>query len=523
MGFNTPKYLENYLNKEYRKPPESFVDCSLYYAGLDPFFIDYMNRVVRPCVAYSCGSADNLLNSGAKMNIGYSIKSTAVKLIKGDKLIFNGDDLACQKISETWAPCVSFDAFLESAIDYMQSGGTVAVKLNKDRFGRCYPVATRIDRFYCTTDDVGEVVDIVLFNSLLYSERFGANASRSYWLVENRYYNAERKPCVMYKVHSKSGIAGKEILPGIDTPGIEDEGLPDNVRAVLRKKGIVLNRETLLPFHDGLGVWLWRRTANNSCVPGLMFGDPLFYGVLDLLWSVDTVFSGSLTDVILGSGKVLVPKRYLQTIRDDLRRQGAGDLSSRLLAMTDRYSDDDDSLVYIMTEHDKDFPPTVVQFDIRADQYRGMLETYLRQIVSHCGFAPTSVFPFLQDASAKTATEVTAEENLTRATVQSVHQTIVPMINRMLAEVLYQAGIKGKAKIRLSDYIGNTLLRDQNIRENYLAGLIPKEEAVQRINNISAQETVEYLQKLSKQQQPYGGSLFNDKDYFSTPNNGGGE
>ncbi len=518
MGFNTPAYLENYLNKEWRKPPENFVDCSLYYTGLDPFFIDYMNKVVRPCMAYSCGSADNLINSGAKMNIGYSIKSTAVKLIKGDKLIFDGDDLACQKISETWSPKVGFDAFLESAIDYMEMGGTVAVKLNKDRFGRCYPVATRIDRFYVTTDDVGEVVDIVLFNSLLYSERYSAKINRSYWLVEERYYDTNRNPCVTYKVHFKSGIAGKEILPSVDSVGLAEEGLPAQVKALLRKKGIELNKPIRLPFRDGLGVWLWRRTANNSCVPGLTLGDPLFYGVLDLLWSVDTVFSGSLTDVILGSGKVLVPKKYLQSIRDDLRRQGANDLSSRLLAMTDNFSDSDDSLVYIYTEHDKDFPPVPVQFDIRSEQYRGMLEMYLRQIVSHCGFAPTSVFPFLQDASSKTATEVTAEENLTRATVQSAHQTIVPMINRMLAEVLYQAGMTGKAKIRLSDYIGNALLRDKNIRENYLAGLIPKEESVQRINNISAKETTEYLEKLKEQQPATGGGLFNDKDYF-----GGGE
>lgn len=518
MGFKTPAYLENYLNKEWRKPPENFVDCSLYYAGLDPFFIDYMNKVVRPCMAYSCGSADNLINSGAKMNIGYSIKSTAVKLIKGDKLIFDGDDLACQKISETWAPTVGFDAFLESAIDYMEMGGTVAVKLNKDRFGRCYPVATRIDRFYVTTDDVGEVVDIVLFNSLLYSERYGAKINRSYWLVEERYYDTNRNPCVTYKVHFKSGIAGKEILPSVDSAGLAEEGLPAQVKSLLKKKGIELNKPLRLPFRDGLGVWLWRRTANNSCVPGLTLGDPLFYGVLDLLWSVDTVFSGSLTDVILGSGKVLVPKKYLQSIRDDLRRQGANDLSSRLLSMTDNFSDSDDSLVYIYTEHDKDFPPTPVQFDIRAEQYRGMLEMYLRQIVSHCGFAPTSVFPFLQDGSNKTATEVTAEENLTRATVQSAHQTIVPMINRMLAEVLYQAGMTGKAKIRLSDYIGNALLRDKNIRENYLAGLIPKEEAVQRINNISAKETTEYLKKLKEQQPMTGGGLFNEKDYF-----GGGE
>ncbi len=513
MGFKPPEYLQNYLNQEWRKPPENFVDCLLYYSGLAPYFIDYMTRVIRPCMAYSCGSADNLLNSGAKMNIGYSIKSTAVKLIKGDKLIFDGDDTACQCISEIWTPRVNFESFLESAIDYMLMGGTCAVKLNKDRFGRCYPVANRIDRFYTTCDDAGEVVDIVMFNSLLYSERYGAGVNKSYWLVEHRYYNDAGKPCVKYKVHVKEGIAGKEILPSVDSEGIAVEGISESAQAMLRKKGIVLNQESVLPFRDGLGVWLWRRTSNNSCVPGLALGDPLFYGVLDLLWSVDVVFSGSLTDVILGAGKVLVPKKFIGTIRDDLLKHGAGELSSRLLAYTDKFSDSDDCMVYVTTERDAEFPPTVVQFDIRADQYRGMLEMYLRQIVSHCGFAPTSVFPFLQDVSAKTATEVTAEENLTRATVQSAHQTIVPMINRMLAEVLYQSGVKGTAKIRLSDYIGNTLLRDKNIRENYLAGLVPKEEAVQRINNISAKETAEYMEKLNSQS-TVGGALFNDKDYF---------
>lgn len=514
MGFGPPKQLENYLNLDWRKPPENFVDCSLYYSGLDPFFIDYMNRVIRPCVAYSCGSADNLINSGAKMNIGYSIKSTAVKLIKGDKIIFDGDDIACQAISEIWAPRVKFESFLESAIDYMLMGGTVAVKLNKDRFGRCFPVASRVDRFYVTADESGEVVNIALFNSLLYTQRYGQKSSRSYWLIEERYYNSSGKPCVMYKVHTKSGVAGKEILPSIDSAGIDEEGLTESARAILRKKGIILNVERELPFRDGLGVWLWSRTANNSCVPGLALGDPLFYGCLDLLWSVDVVFSGTLTDVILGKGKILVPKKFIQTIRDDLVRSGAGEISSKLLAYTDKFSDGDDTLVYITTERDSEFPPTPVQFDIRSEQYRGMLEIYLRQIVSHCGFAPTSVFPFLQDASAKTATEVTAEENLTRATVQSAHQTIVPMINRMLTEVLYQSGISGSAKIRLSDYIGNTLLRDQNIRENYLAGLVPKEEAVQRINNISAKETAEYMEKLSQSQRPSGGALFDDKDYY---------
>lgn len=498
MGFSVPGELSDYLNKDWRRPPQNFVDCSLYYTGLDVFFIDYMNRVVRPCMAYSNGCADNTLNSGVKMNIGYSLKNTAVKLIKGDKILFDGNDTACRALSDVWVPGVGFETFMESAIDYMLMGGTTAVKLNRDAMGRLWPAAVRVDRYYADTDENGNITHITIFNSFLYSESFGRKSHRQYWLIEERYYNESLQPCVIYKVHLKSGIAGKELLPTLDAGGIPEDELPVQVRGMLRRKGIVLNREQILPFRDGLGVWSWRRTANNSCVPGLAMGDPLLYGALDMIWAADTVFSGTVTDVILGRGKILVPKKYLQTIREDFQRLG---IKTSLGDFTDDMSDSDDSLVYIYTEQDKDFTPQAVQFDIRSEAYRGMFELYLRQIATHCGFAPTSVFPFLQDQSAKTATEVTAEENLTRATVQSIHQTIVPAVNRMLAEVLFQYGFKGCARIKLTDYIGNKIQRDQNIRDNYVAGLMPRDVAVQQINNISAGETQEYLAKLDEEKQ----------------------
>lgn len=515
MGFSQPKQLESWLNNDWRRPPQNFVDCSLYYAGLDVFFKDYMNNVVRPCVAYSSGSADNTINSGIKLNVGMAIKAAATRLVKGDKILFEGGDTACRALSDIWAPEVGFETFLESAIDYMLAGGTVAVKLNMDAHGRIYPTATRIDRYYAETDDLGEVQSITFFNSLLYSEKFGRKSSNQYWLVEERYYR-DGTPVVVNKIHWKSGVAGKETLPSIGTPGIEFQALPEAVQRILNRRGIVVNEERPLPFGDGLGVWLWRRTANNSCVPGLSMGDPLLYGALDIIWAIDVVFSGSVTDVLLGKGKILVPKKYLTSVREDLKALG---IKTEVAVFNDDLEDTDESLVYVLTEQDKDFTPQSVQFEIRSESYRGMLEIYLRQAAVHCGFAPTSIFPFLQDQSAKTATEVTAEENLTRASVQSLHQTIVPAINRMLEEVLKQYGFKETARIKLSDYIGNKLQRDQNIRNNYAAGLIPREVAVQHVNDISAGETAEYIQKIDADQQArrnaaLGGGFFNDRDYF---------
>lgn len=532
-SFQTPKIVEDYLNLPWRKPPQNFINASQYYANLDPFFINYMNTVVRPCVAYMTGAADGIVNSGLKMNVGYTIKKTAVHLIKGDKVVFEGNDIDSKLLSDKWALAVGFDRFFESAIDNLMAGTTI-IKLNKDAFGRCVPVSERVDRYYASTDDCGNVIRITIFNSLLFQMNFGKSVRNSFWLVEERFFK-KSKPYVKYKVHAKSGIAGQEVLPTIGGAGIPEKDLPEEAQILVKAKGITLNKEIALPFKDGLGVWLMQLTANNSCVPGLRMGDPLLYGVTDLLWSLDIVYSGSLTDVLLGKGKILVPKRFLNTIRNDLAAIGVktqtaiGDnsISDRIMQRSDLLNDEDDSFVYVATERDKDFMPQAVQFEIRSEQYKGMLNLYLRQIVSLCGFAPTSVFPFLADGSLKTATEVNAEENLTRGTVQSIHQIIAPVFNRLLNEVLFQLykdcgqEYTGHISVKLSDYIGNKLLRDENIRNNYASGLIPRENAVQQVNDISNQETEEYMSKLAeedKQRSPLG---FNDFDYFGDGNDSG--
>lgn len=506
MGFETPKYLEEYLNKDWRTPPENFVNTSLYYANLDPFFINYMTRVIRPCMAYSCGSADGLVNSGVKMNVGYAMKKSATRLLKGEKVIFEGDDIDTRILNDYWTNSVDFDTFLETAIENMLDGTTV-VKLNKDANGRCIPTATRCDRYYATTDDCGNICHIIFLNSFLFSEKFGNSTDFSYWLVEERYFK-NGKPYVRYKVQHKSGTAGREVLPTINGDGIGVKSLPEAVRDTLKLKGITsLNKELSLPFRDGLGCWTLRRTATNSCVPGLAMGDPLLYGALDILWAIDTVFSGSIVDVLLGKGKILVPKKYLQSIRADFQAMGIKTDKAFKLANTEYMNDTDDSLVYIYTEHDKDFTPQSIQFDIRAEQYKGMLEIYLRQLAVHCGFAPASIFPFLADNSTKTATEVTAEENLTRGTVQTTHQRMSSVIDRLVNEVLYQLyrdigqEYNGNIKTKLSDYIGNPLQRDQNIRENFIAGILPREVAIQRANNISDAETKDYLAKINAEQE----------------------
>ena len=520
--FETPQVVNEYLDQTWRKPLSNFVNFSDYYAGLDTYYLDYMTRVVRPCIAASTAVSDNYFNSGVNLEIGHSIKKAAVNLIKGERVYFDGSDVHCKILSDYWADSVNFNGFLEAGISYMCEAGTSFIKLNKDRRGRCVPVATRVDRAYAAFDENGDVCRITLMNTLLSKQSYGASVNANYWLVEERYYQGG-KPYVKYKVHMKHGTSTSEVLPSLYSAGIDIKQLDDTAQALIKTKGITLNKPMLLPFRDGLGVWALRLTNTNSSVPGLALGDPLLYGTLDIIWAINMVFSGSIVDVILGKGKVLVPKKFLRTIMNDLTAAGVTVSAAQKAGWSDRWNTEDETLVYIQTEHDQDFKPQAVQFDIRADKYKGMLEIYLQQLVAHVGFAPSTIFPFLADNSVKTAREVTSEENLTRATVRGIHSNIEPVLNRVVNEVLYQfykdIGVEytDTVKIRLSDYIGNTLSRDENIRANLQAGVTSKEKAVREINNLSAEETNEMLAKIEQDQKTQL-NAFNDSNYFGDEN-----
>lgn len=529
MGFQIPQFLKNYLeNTKYRKPYESFVNNSTYYSQLNWQWINYMETVVRPCVAYAFGNVDGAYNSSLSTSTGMAILRGATRLITGEKSFFVGNDESCKFLSDVWAPSTNFNLFKARAISFTLAGGTCVIKANRDAVGKNTLSAFRIDRTLFSVNDQGEVTNAVFFVGLLSSLKNGENES-TYWLVEERGYDEDGK-YIIYKVFSRGGIANSPTLPSPYQIGVEFDNLPKNVRAELQRMQITeLNKRLPLNTYDGLGVWLMRRTAVNSCVPDAPFGDPLLYGCLDLLWSIDVVYSGSIVDVLNGEGKILVPKQFLQDTLNRLQKQYPG--AEFNVTTTELKGYQDESFVYVMPSgFDKDkMSPTPVQFEIRAEQYGRMLEIYERLATVRAGYSPTSIFPYLTpDSSAKTAREVTAEENLSRASIQETHSLILPVFDRALREILRQEDFSTDIHLQLGDYIGNKLEFDQNVRENYNAKLIPQEEAVMLVNNLSVSETAEYMKKLEDEAQrarenAFGNQLFNDKDYYGNQDNGGNE
>ncbi len=524
MSFQIPEYLKNYINEtKWRKPFENFVDNSTYYTQLNWRWLNYMQMVVRPCIAYSLGAIDGGNGTALSASAGMAITKGAARLISGDKTMFLGKDLPCRFLSDIWSPSVNFNKIKARAIEFMLEGGTSVLKWNKTHAGLNTLSAFRIDRTLFSTNDDGEVISIVFFISL-FSEMINTDTKSEcvYWLTEERKYNAEGEKVIKYKVFTKGGTETTPILPDPELDGVQLEYLPVKVRNELKKLGIpALNEEIPLEARDGLGVWLLARTASNSCIPEAPLGDPLLYGCLDVLWSIDVVFSGMLIDVLNGEGKIICPKQFLQATLAALQAQNPATNFQVTTSELGTYGDE--SFVYIMPsgfEKEKQ-APLPIQFDIRAEQYGKMLEIYERLAAVRSGYSPTSIFPYLTpDNSAKTATEITAEENLTRASVRDSHNIIIPVFSRAIREILYQEGYDSDGvQVQFGDYIGNKLQFDENIRQNYASGLIPKEIAIKQINNLTDRETQEYLAKIKADDEEkakrdnFGGFPFNDSNY----------
>lgn len=516
--FEFPQVLKNYLNGRRVPPMADFINSSTFYSELDYQFVNYMTQVVRPCIAYGAATSDLNINSGLSAATGRAIIDGATRLVIGDKVFFEGDDRTVEFFSDVWQESTRFIQFLSRAERFKYLGGSSICKINTDGAGRNYLTAFRIDRTLPSFDEIGNIVGCVFFISLLNNFNRTNESELQYWLTEERKYNANGEKVIIYKVFAKGGVAQSPTLPLPYESGLRLETLPRAIRRKLTDMGITaLNEEVKLPYRDGLGVWKLDATPTNSCMPDVPFGDPLLFGALDLLWSIDVVYSGSMIDTLNGEGKVIVPGQFLQQTLARLHQTAP---NWQWNVTTDELGHfGSENFVYLMPSgFDKERQaPLPVQFDIRADQYREMWELYQKEAVVRSGFSPTSIFPHLTpDNSAKTATEVTSEENLTRASIRQAHLLDVPVFNMMLKEVAYQERLSDTIELKLSDYIGNKLKFDENIRQNYASGLLPHETAVQMVNGLSIKETQDYMEKIKTEtkETAFGAKIYDNVDYF---------
>lgn len=88
MAFQLPKYLKRYLDTKGRIPFENYTNNSTYYSQLDYYWINYMEYVIRPCIAYGSGAVDGVHNNALSSGTGFALVNGRVPRGQGRQNLF---------------------------------------------------------------------------------------------------------------------------------------------------------------------------------------------------------------------------------------------------------------------------------------------------------------------------------------------------------------------------------------------------------------------------------------------------
>lgn len=497
-------------------------------------YLNFLN-MLKPYIDVATAT-DNTYSQNEAM----AVLNVARKIVLGERPYFEGDEAVTAFLNDVWTKGVKFRSVLSSAVNNLLISGTTVLKLSIDSVGRIFPKSYRADEVIFAVDGEDNIKDVFFYCGAFGFEINPTTVSNYYYLVERRYYTPEGVAVTVNKVLIGSDVNGKANLSNIYGNGIAFENLPIQVKKELMKIGITtLNKEVPLPFTDGLGAYLIKLTATNALSSSIPYGTPLLYGSLPILQSLDFLTVKNDIDIQFSRAMVITPKelmpidglRFTPTNADGTYQpqQVEGMMRSSFLKGQRSTFQADGDLFEAIAPPNADGtyqPPQFIQPSLKAEENRYSLETLETKLAINCGFSPTSIFPNLADNSPKTATEVTAEENLTRATIHDIHEQMIPPIEALAQEVLRLEGEEmGKQHIvfKMSDYIGNKLQSDDNIRQNYQAGLMSKSKAIQQIGGLTTKETQDDLLEIEEEEkskrqaewQGLGLGEYNDSDYFN--------
>jgi hypothetical protein len=387
-----------------------------------------------------------------------------------------------------------------------------------------------------------------------YDDNFrGLGGGARYFLIEDRYYR-DGKPYTINSIY-------KSMLPRFegasDTTQMFDytwrddnktratkvddyKDIPAEYLAFLEDEGIVLGLEVPLPFKT-LGVFHFKRTANDLRHPNSKYGRPLLSGCYDLLWSYDFAFSILTKDLQVGRALSFIPTP-LNGNQMLAQQMGDKELGNAYYQYRLEYPAlFDDEFVKIPHTKMDDQMPSTVQFDIRSEKIRTAMDKIASMIANQIGISPTYFISMLNNTNeTKTATEIASDMSETNLTVINQRRLLQTTINELIDELCYVtkvspedvfvtfAPLEELNKMMTADYIAK--LRAVNgMSDETLVNIAykdmseaEKEEEVKRLKEMREEQNKqkESLQDFNNKQRVMNGKEVKpDESKVSKPNN----
>ena len=414
FGDTLGNYFDFYVNNTfYLLAPE------YYYS----FYSIYLNR----CLACYDGWVNGWHNRKSGLVPQRLLQSIATGL--NNMLFAHGIDFSGPRIAYNfatdWAKRSKFYKALKKAHKFAIAGGTSLIKLN-----RCdkdlYASAHRIDTFFADIDANGRVVSVRVYFDAVHNTNPSGNGKEHFGICEERYFNAEGKPCVRASVYKSNGNLQTSVQdrPKYDVQHIEWKKLPQNVKAYIKDHypSIVLDEEQYLPFPKSLGCYLMRFTDDIPQIPNTQFGQPIGDILFTENFQYDQMKYFEKNEVDLARARALVPEEFWN--KDDPNYDERA-LNERFYQKISSINGDSDKV-------------TPIQFLLRGNDIRIQKENIYKDCALKLNVSASSIASFLSEgAGAKTATEIIGERTKTDTWIRGQINLNSPEINELLREVMY--------------------------------------------------------------------------------------
>lgn len=481
----------------------SFIGRSSFYGIIAPEYYDFMSRWVRNWLYWYDGYAPYFHSQDQGIlstRLATSLVDRAAKKVVGGRIMYkNAGKESCDDkdrlnhslrfISGTWAKETNFSEAVHRGVRFAAAAGTSLLKLNKDDKG-LWAEAVRFDSFLPAVGARGDVAEVKIFLrpfvNLGVKNREGQTVD-GYYVVEHRYYGTyedaagrreNRAPLVEYVIHKSHGtLTGGDYLTQNNDGRIYFRDLPNAMKRSIGKaySGLFFDRPVRLPFPD-LGCELLKWTDGVSNLPELPFGESLLSNLVALLMSWDYYFSAFNTDMYLGRGRVIVPK-YIGSAKEG-QNFNAG-IDGFLFTKIDSLTPDEQK-------------PLPLQFELRSTSWKEIRDMLIENIAVQTGLNVSTIASFLSDNTARTAREISTEENETAAFVDDKREKLEGPINRILKRVLRYYGYEDDVVIRWSGAgLTNRYTLTELIAEAKQGGFLSRYKAVQMFHYDEDDEQVQ--------------------------------
>ncbi len=389
---------------------------------------------------------------------------------------------------------------------YANAGGNAVMCLTPIN-GQVYPTVYPINRVIFQVGRRGEITDATILN------RFCAG--------KFAYYARERRVIMDGKPYYKVALAkcGLAVSPNWSTDALEE--VPPQIKAQWQFAYGSIEPNTWYSLPATFKTCGLYNVRNKSVAVALAdlpgYSDSTLHTALDVLYSIDYNYTQAQVDMYMGKSRALIPKQMQKAEVRSNATEVADGVSYFEAVQAPQLNDEFYTQVSTGSLNGEPIKPTFIQPDLRAEDHHYIRDSDLQLLASKIGMSSSDLANHLTYNSAKTATEVRAEQDTTETSVNNKRALANVAINAMFEDVARFYGFSETAEIEWGRAGVNSSTENKELLDDYNAGTLPlKQYLKRRWSDLSEEEIDAWVAEITETQKAnaFGGAAFDPSNYF---------